>query len=107
VAFDEDPAFVAMDPAMGNPVSMGMGWALPATGNPDVAIAVPAVVAIDPDEFAAGGDGARFNDGGGWSDTDNDLRKGRSRQQSYSKQQSWNKLLHGFDSLMVWVGFAN
>jgi hypothetical protein len=52
VAFFEDPAIVAMDPAVGYPTCTVMGRAVPTAGNPYVAFAVPAMVTVDPDESA-------------------------------------------------------
>jgi hypothetical protein len=94
VAFDQNVAAIAMHPMMGDPTLAMMGRTVPAAGNPDVMGAVPAVVAIDPDEFRAGAGGAGFNNGGGRSYADHDLRKRGGRHQSSSEQQSWKKFLH-------------
>jgi len=48
VALNQDPAVVAMNPAMGHPDRVGMRRSCPVSGNPDVARAVPLVVAGDP-----------------------------------------------------------
>jgi hypothetical protein len=75
VTFYEDIAAVAVYPVMGDPMRMGMGWTIPAAGNPDVAGPIPAVVSVDPNVFASWGRAARFDDGGGRSYADHDLRK--------------------------------
>jgi len=85
---------MAMFPAMGHPVGMTMGRTVPAARHPDIAGAIPAMVATDPFVFGAGARAASLDDGGGRSYTDHDLRKRGSRQQSGSKQQSWKKFFH-------------
>jgi hypothetical protein len=48
VAFDPDIAFAAMVPVPLDPTGVGVGWFHVVSGNPDVTIAVPAVVAGVP-----------------------------------------------------------
>ncbi len=48
MAFDQDPAVATMFPAMGFPGGAGMRGAGPMAMNPNVAVAIPAVMAIDP-----------------------------------------------------------
>jgi hypothetical protein len=48
VAFDEDIASAAVNPAPLNPAGMGMRWSDVGSGNPDVAFAIPAVVSGVP-----------------------------------------------------------
>jgi hypothetical protein len=94
VTFYKNVATVAVHPAMGDPVLAGMGRTVPAAGNPDIAGAIPAVIAIDPDVSVARDWTACLNNGGGRSYADHDLRKRGGRQQSGSEQQSWKKFLH-------------
>jgi hypothetical protein len=48
VALDPNISVVAMVPVAGYPVGMGVGWGFVGAGNPDVAVAVPAVIACMP-----------------------------------------------------------
>jgi hypothetical protein len=75
VAFDQNPTIVVVNPAMGNPVRAGMGWTIPAAGNPDVVPAVPAVIAINPNESPLRCRRAALNDGGRWANANHNLRK--------------------------------
>ena len=84
VAFFENPAIVAVNPMMGNPVPTGVGWTIPAAGCPDVAIAVPAMVAVDPNISAIRRWWTALNDGGRRSDADHNLREGSGRSQTES-----------------------
>ena len=52
MAFDQDPAVATMFPAMGLPDGAGMLRARPVAVDPNVAVAVPAVIAIDPHPVA-------------------------------------------------------
>ena len=80
VAFNQDVPAVAMHPVMGDPVLAMMGRTVPAPVNPDVAGAIPAVIAADPDKFRTRSRASGFNDGGGRSYADHDLCKRGSRQ---------------------------
>jgi hypothetical protein len=75
VAFDENVATTAMYPVMGNPMRAVMRRTIPAARGPDVAIAIPAMVTVDPDEFSTGTRTAGFNDRRGWSHLNIYLRK--------------------------------
>jgi hypothetical protein len=75
VAFDQDPAAAAVDPVVGNPVRAGMGWAIPAAGDPDVTGAVPAMITGDPHKAAIGRRRTALNDGGRWANANHHLRK--------------------------------
>jgi hypothetical protein len=86
---------------MGNPVSTGMWAAVPTAWDPNVTTAVPAVVAGDPFISRTGDRTAGFDDGGGRSYADHDLRKRGGRQQRDSEQQSREKFLHVLDSFCV------
>jgi hypothetical protein len=84
----EDIAVVAMFPTMSNPMRAEMGWTIPATGDPNVATAIPAVVSADPDVAGARCDSTALDDGSGRSYVDHDLRKRGGRRQSDCEQQS-------------------
>ena len=86
VAFYEDPTAAVMDPVMRNPARSWMRWTVPAAGNPDVALTVPAVVPVNPYESALWQRGTAFDDGGRWSDANNDLCKGSCRSQTKGKK---------------------
>ena len=48
VTLDQDPAVTALFPAMGGPDRAGMRGVDPVAVDPDVAVAIPAVIAVDP-----------------------------------------------------------
>jgi hypothetical protein len=48
VAFDPDVTAAAVGPVAFNPASVGVGWFHVGSGNPDIAVAVPTVVAGVP-----------------------------------------------------------
>jgi hypothetical protein len=96
MTFNQDPPVVTMNPAMGDPACVRVWGTIPTARNPDVAAAVPAVVAVDPDVLAAGTGTASFNDGSGRSNADHNLRKSGGRQQGDCEQQSQYEFLHGF-----------
>jgi hypothetical protein len=75
MAFDQNPTIVMVNPVMGNPMRAVMGWAIPAAGNPDVVPAVPAVIAINPNEIPLRWRRATLNDGGRWANANHNLRK--------------------------------
>ena len=49
MSFDQDPSVAAMFPVMGNPDGALVRRMRPMAMYPDVVVAVPAVVAVDPD----------------------------------------------------------
>jgi hypothetical protein len=100
VSLYEDIPAVAMHPVMANPMRARMRWTIPAARNPDIARAVPAVVAADPDKAGAGRWTASFDDRRGRPDTDHNLPIRDGRGERCSKQQSENEFLHGFLLLM-------
>jgi hypothetical protein len=48
VTLNQHIAAVAVFPAVGNPDSAGMRWTGPAAVDPDVAVAIPAMITINP-----------------------------------------------------------
>ena len=73
--FDHDPTVVAMNPVMGDPTRAGMGWTVPAAGDPDVACAIPALITVNPYEAALRRWRAALDDGGGRANANHNLRK--------------------------------
>jgi hypothetical protein len=65
VAFDEDPTIAPLLPAMGNPDRAGMRGADPMAMGPNVAMAVPAVIAVDPHPAFMRRRAIAFDDGRG------------------------------------------
>jgi hypothetical protein len=75
VAFDEHIASTAMYPVMGHPMCMAVRRTIPSARRPDIAVAIPAMIAINPFIFGTGAWAASFDDGGRRSYTDHDLCK--------------------------------
>jgi hypothetical protein len=75
VAFHPDIAFAMMVPVPVDPTSVGMGWFDVSSGDPDVGVAVPAVVAGVPGPIGVlVGWGRNVLDGtGGWANPYDDL----------------------------------
>ena len=86
MTFFEDPAIVAVDPAVGYPMRTLMGRAVPAAGNPDVVRAVPAMIAVNPNEAPLRGWRTALDDGGRRADSNYNLRKGSCRSQTKGEQ---------------------
>ena len=87
VAFDQDPAVTAMLPAMRNPDSIAMRGANPVAVNPDVAVAIPTVIAVDPDPTFMRWMVVDLDDGRGGRHAHDDLRQHGGRNETDSKQQ--------------------
>ena len=62
-------------PPVRDPARSGMGRALPAAGNPDVAYAIPAMIAVDPHETTLRRPAALFMHRRRWANADHNLRK--------------------------------
>jgi hypothetical protein len=78
VAFYPDVAFTVVVPVAIDPVSMGVRWFDVGSGNPDVAIAVPAMIATVPRPVGmlVGWRGDDFVRALGWTDADDYLGLG-------------------------------
>jgi hypothetical protein len=63
------------DPAVSNPALMLLRWTLPATGDPDVVVAIIALIAIDPHITALRRTTTFFVDGPRRADANCDLRE--------------------------------
>ena len=63
VAFDQDPAVATVFPAMSDPNGAAMRRADPVAVDPDVAVAIPAVIAVDPYITVMRRTVVRFDDG--------------------------------------------
>ena len=87
VPFDQDPAVTAVLPAMGDPDRVAMRGANPVAVDPDVTVAVPAVIAVDPDPTFMRRTVMDFDDGRGRRHANYDLRESSGRYETDSKQQ--------------------
>jgi hypothetical protein len=85
VAFLEDPAIVAVNPVVSDPMRTGMRRTVPATGNPDVAAAVPALISVNPHKATLRRPAALFDDDGWGANANHNLREGRCRSQTEGK----------------------
>jgi hypothetical protein len=79
VSFNPDVALTMVVPVTGDPAGVGMRRFHVGPGNPDVCVAVPAMIALVPGPAGVlvgrrrnNLDGARW----GWADADDDLRLG-------------------------------
>jgi len=88
VAFDQDPAAIALFIVMGNPDCAGMRRTNPIAMNPDVAVAIPAVIAIDPDPSGMRWMVVDLDDGRRGRHTNDHLRGCDRRRKTESKQPS-------------------
>jgi len=86
-------------PIAGDPNGPAMRWTSVASGDPDVAVAIPAMVAGNPDPVHMRGrrggndfDGMRRR----WADADNDLRVGRADAEKNCAGCGEDLFLHGF-----------
>jgi len=86
VALDQDPAVTTMLPVMGDPNRVAMRGANPVAVNPNVAVAIPAVVAVDPDPTFMRWMVVDLNDGRGGLHPNHDLRRNGGRNEADSKQ---------------------
>ena len=68
MAFDQDPTIATMFPAMGFPDGAGMLRTRPMAVDPDIAVAIPAVIAVDPHPSFVRRTIVRFVDGRGRRD---------------------------------------
>jgi hypothetical protein len=75
VAFDPDVAVATAVPVALDPTSVGVGWFHVVSGNPDIAVAIPAMVAIVPCPFGmlVGWRRNVLNWALWWTDADDDL----------------------------------
>jgi hypothetical protein len=78
VTFDQHPASVAVNPAMRGPAGVGPWGNFIMAGAPHVGVAVPTMVALNPDMTGARGRSGMFHHDGGWCDADYDIRSKRS-----------------------------
>ena len=87
MALDQDIAVAVVVPAMRNPVGAWMRRPRPAPVNPDVAVAIPAVIAVNPDPTVMRWMVVDLDDGLRGSHANDDLRHNGSRNETESKQQ--------------------
>jgi len=79
MSFYKYPSAAAVNPVGRDPVCTVMGREYPGAGGPDIASAVPAVIARGPDVFAAGGRNAVLHEWPGRRDPDVDFGGGGKR----------------------------
>jgi len=106
VAFDQDPAVTTVLPTMRDPYRAFMRRVGPVAVDPDVAVAVPAVIAVDPNPSAVRRTVVGFDDGIGRRYANYDLRKSGGRRETNCKQQRQCSFFHGSFPSMVNVGRA-
>lgn len=87
VAFHQHPTVTAVLPAMRNPYCAAMRGANPVAVNPDVPVAIPAVIAVDPDPTFMRRMVVNFDDGLRGRHANDDLRHSGGRNETDSKQQ--------------------
>ena len=73
--FDQHPFSVAVNPFVRHPVPTWLWRTIPAAGSPNIVVALPAVVAINPHESLLRRPTAFFNDWGRGANADHNLRK--------------------------------
>ncbi len=101
MAFDQDPAAFALLPAMGDPNGAGMRWLGPMAVDPNVAVAVPAVIAIDPHPVTMRWAIVSLDDGRGRRYANDNLSHHGCGRHAKSKQRRQNNFLHGICVLHV------
>ena len=102
MSFLQDVSAVAMDPAMGYPMLPGMRGTVIAAGSPNVATAVPAVIACNPFISRAGTWARMLDHGDGRCDAYNNLRVSGSGQQAQSEQSCESEFLHKYILPYLW-----
>ncbi len=112
VAFNHDPAVTAVLPAMGDPDRAGMRGANPVAVDPDVAVAIPAVIAVDPDPSIMRRTIVCFVDGRGRRHANNNLCQSGGRNETDSKKQRQCSFFHRDFALhgkirSTWIGEAS
>jgi hypothetical protein len=88
VPLDQHPTTMAVFPVMRNPHGMRMRRTIPASGNPDVAIPVPAVIAVYPDKPVLRRWGTTLHDRCRWPYPNINLRICCPGKQAKSKQST-------------------
>ena len=94
MTFNQDPAVTAMFPTMRNPNRAAMRGPHPVAVNPDVAVAVPAVITIDPDPTFMRWMVVDLDDGRRRRHANDDLRHNGGRNEADSKQQRQCSFFH-------------
>ena len=87
MAFDQDPAVTAVFPAMRDPDRARMRGTDPTAVDPNVTVAIPAVIAVIPDPAGMRRTIVDLDDGIGRRYTNNNLRQSGGRNETDSKQQ--------------------
>lgn len=87
VAFDQDPAVTAVLPVMRDPDRVAMRGTNPVAVDPDITVAIPAVIAVDPHPTFMRRTVVFFDDGRGRRDTNDNLSQRDAWHETDSKQQ--------------------
>ena len=95
VTFNQDPAAIALLPVMGNPHGAGVRRMNPISSHPNVAVAIPAVIAIMPNPAGMRRVVVFLNDGRRRRNTNDYLSDSGRRHETESKQQRECSLFHG------------
>jgi hypothetical protein len=108
VAFDPDPAAAAVGPVAFDPAGAGVGRFHVGSGNPDVGVAVPAVVAGMPGPVAMLGRRRRNDFVGACRRpyTDDDLGLGNASSEEKDAGNSREEFLHRAISLIFFMTLA-
>ena len=94
VTFLHLPMVATVDPPVGNPTMVSLGWTIPAAGCPDVVIAFITVIAPDPHVTTIWWPATVFVHGPRWANADHNLRKRCRRAKCESKQECQCNLFH-------------
>ena len=87
VAGVPDVAAALGTPLSGDPDGPATRWTAVGTGDPDVAVTVPAMVAVNPNKTGLRRHAALFNNGSRWTYANRNLRLGSHRNHSHSQGQ--------------------
>jgi hypothetical protein len=85
---------LAVNPAVGHPMRARMRRAIPASGYPHISVAVPVVVARDPNITRMGRWSIVLNNGGRRTNVNVHLREGCRRRQTKCKQSGHDNFFH-------------
>jgi len=85
--FNQHPFPVLMFPPVSYPMRVRMRRTLPVAVNPNIMIAVPAMVAVNPNKTGLRRHAALFNNGSRWTYANRNLRLGSHRNHSHSQGQ--------------------
>ena len=94
VPLDQNPAAIALLIVMSNPDCAGVRWATPIAFDPDVAVPVPTVIAVDPNPSRMRWMIMDFDDGCRRRNADNNLRHSNRGSETQGEQPCQKRLFH-------------